>query len=247
MRFGLFSFIFLVLIFGKTQAQDSLINRIFHLAYNQEYELADSLLQTNKSNIDVLYFAVLEMDMSYWKNVTGTHEPNYSAFEKTLLKYDSETAETLNQKGIQLIQLSYQLRYEMKRYKFINAAFTYNKTKIVFDELVDHSRWQEFDQPELIELYNNMFRYYENDWKPFKGKSRELKCQQALLNIESLTLSQNEIVNTMASYFLAKTYLKYEKQPQKGIPYFLKLTNLYPNNRMFLELLEECRNESKLE
>ncbi len=89
MRFAfLISFLFFALN-SLASVNDSLLNRIFNLTYNQEYLLADSVLQSNKENIEDIYFAVLEIDLSYWKNVTGTNTPNYKAFEETQQKYRS--------------------------------------------------------------------------------------------------------------------------------------------------------------
>ncbi|MCY1721768.1 hypothetical protein OU798_15545 [Prolixibacteraceae bacterium Z1-6] len=237
---------FLILaIAGKASEKDSLVNRIFNLAYNQQYEAAETLLQKNKTNIDALYFAVLEIDMSYWKNVTGTHDPNYKAFENTLSLYETESPETFNQKGIQLIQLSYKLRYELKRFKLIDAVFTHNKTTTLFGQLKTDSEMQNVGDPELFQLYNAMFLYFSNYLKPFGGKSKKESCKQALQEIESLANSENLVTKTIASYSLGRTYLKYEDAPEKGISYFRILAELYPGNKKFPELIGECEEKLK--
>ncbi len=242
MRIKLVIYFLLLTICRNASAQDSLITRIFNYSYNQQYNLADSILQANKTNINELYFAVLEIDMSYWKNVNSAETQNYKAFEKTLLKYENKTAETLTQKGIQLIKFSYQLRYELKRYRFIDASFTQIKTKAIFDELTNDAQIKTCDEQELFQLYNNMFLYFENHWKTFAGKKAEKNCQLALLNMERLANSDEKIVKTLTSYFLARTYMRFEKAPQKGIPYFKTLINLYPQNKVFPALLTECNH-----
>lgn len=220
--------------------QDSLINCIFNLAYNQEYKQAEILLEGNKTKIDEFHFAVLNIDISYWKNVTGTLKPNYKAFEKTLEQYTIDSPKTCNQKGIQLIQLSYQLRYELKRFKLINAISTHAKSKNLFEELKGDCQFQSVENRELYQLYISLLSYFSNYIMPFSGKSGKEKCKQALANMEELALSERLITKTLASYFLGKMLLKYEKTPGKSIPYFQTLNNLYPGNKRFPELLNEC-------
>lgn len=227
----------------SANCNDSLVNRIFNLTYNQEYDLANSILQENKENIDEIYFAVLEIDMSYWENVTGTNNPDYTAFEATQQKYKPDSSETFNQKVIQLITLSYQLRYELKRYKLFSAISTHKKTKTIFNELKTDKRIKEFEMQELLQLYSSMFSYFDNYLNPFGGKSKKDNSRQALLNMEKLAYSDHKMVRTLASYFVAKIYLKYEKVPEKGIPHFQYLCNQYPGNLKFPELLNECQNE----
>lgn len=238
------SFLFFTLN-SEANNQDSLVNRIFNLTYNQEYILANSILQTNKDKIDELYFTVLEIDMSYWKNVSGTNNPNYKAFEETQQKYQSETNTTFEQKAIQLITLSYQLRYELKRYKLVNAIFTHKKTKTIFDELKTNAHTTEFKQQELLQLYSSLFSYFDNYLNPFGRESKKAFRKQALLEMEKLANSNEKMVKTLASYFVGKTYLKYEKLPEKGIPYFQYLCNQYPGNIKFPELLNNCKKQTR--
>lgn len=224
--------------------QDSLVNLIFNLAYNMNYEQAEILLNENKNNIDEFYFAVLEIDMSYWENVTGTDNTNHKAFETTLKKYSIEEAVNFNQKGIQLIELSYQLRYELKRFKLFSAISTHKKTKLLFDEIKQDPRIQTSANPELFELYNSMFLYFSNYLKPFGGKSADKKCQQAIDTMKTLANSDRLMTKTLASYILGRTYIKYENKPERGIPYFQFLSDYFPGNTKFPELLIECQNKT---
>ncbi len=228
---------------GKAATQDSLTNQIFNLAYNMEYEQAEKLLGENKNNIDSFYFAVLEIDMSYWKNVTGTDKPNYGAFEITLDKHTLEQAQTFNQKGIQLIQLSYQLRYELKRFKLFSAISSHKKTKVIFNELKNNPQMQTIDNPDLFELYNSMFLYFSNYIKPFGGKSKDVNCKLAIATMENLAKSEKLMTRTLSAYFLGRTYLKYENTPELGIVHFKTLSKIYPGNTKFPELLTECEEK----
>jgi hypothetical protein len=241
-RIYLFAALFLFVI-RQGSAQDTVSNRIFNLVYNMEYLEAKKILHAEKASIDKLTYAVLEIDLSYWENVTGTNTPNYDAFEKTLGKYAVNTYNGFEQKGIQLICLSYQLRYQLKRYKFIDALLTYKKTKVLYEELKHIPKIKSFDNPDLFEIYNSMFLYFSNYLKPFGREERLLQSKNAILKMEELAKSGRPMSQTLCSYFLGKTYLKYEKEPAKAIPYFKALLQKYPNNSMFTKLLEESKME----
>lgn len=239
-------FLILFLNLALTSAanvQDSVVNRIFNLAYNMDYGQAEKLLVENRNNIDEFYFAVLEIDMSYWKNVTGTNTPNYDAFEITLDKYTIELTKTFNQKGIQLIQLSYKLRYELKRFRLFSAISTHKNTKLLFAELKTDPQIRSLENPDLFELYDSMFLYFSNYLKPFGGKKKAENCLKAITTMEKLAKSERIMTKTLASYFIGRTYLKYENSPELGVKYFKTLSATYPGNTKFLELLEECKEK----
>ena len=161
------AFIFIFLSVGTLSAQDSLINQIFSLAYNMDYQQAEHVLAENKSKIEPFYFAFLDIDISYWKNVTGTDKPNYKAFESTLEIYSCETASSFEEKGIQLIYLSYKLRYELKRLKRVRAISTHSKTKGIFEEIKSNTKLKSIENPDFFELYNSSFIYFSNYFKLF--------------------------------------------------------------------------------
>ncbi|MCK3683671.1 hypothetical protein [Maribellus sp. YY47] len=233
--------VLLLLIFVqlKTSAQHEPTNHIFNLIYNQHYDSASVLLAQNNT-IDDYYRAVLEIDLSYWKNVTGTNQPNYSAFEQTLNKYNIEAAETFHQKAIRLITLSYQLRYELKRFKIFNAISTRKKTLTLFFELKDHASALHSDQRELFDLYSALILYFDNYLKPFFSNDKDENMLAALTELEKLSSSSATITSTLSAYFLGKIYLSYEKQFDKGAFHFKSLSMHYPDNQKFRELYDEC-------
>jgi hypothetical protein len=228
---------------GSATEEDSLTNRIFSNTYNQEYQSAKLLLQNHKSKIDELYFMVLSVDLSYWKNVSGTDQPNYNEFENTLGHFKPETTETLENKASMLIYLSYQLRYELKRYKFLSAIITLKQTKSIYSEIQANPISSKHEYFELLQLYNSLFSYFSSYLNPFSGKSGNNKCKQAILTMEKLTHSEQNIVKTLANYFLGKTYLNYNEEPEKGLAYFSVLAQQYPNNKKFAELKAECEKK----
>lgn len=243
MRVNVTVILLLLFCFGFANSQNNPVEQIFTAIYNQNYQLADSLLLENRSDIDPFYFTVLEIDLSYWKNVTGTTNPDYKAFEFTLQQYQSQSTETHHQKVIQLISLSYQLRYELKRFKIFDAISTRKKTKVLFSELKKYHEQLPEEHHELFELYNSLFLYFDNYLKPFFISDKKENCSTALATMQQLTQSDNKLTKTLTYYFLGKTLLKYEKKPQKAISYFQWLTINYPNNKSFSNLLQKCKNQ----
>ncbi len=240
-----FTSLFLLLLIPlQPKAQDDLTNRIFRLTYNQHYDSATVLLTSNQPIIDAYYYAVLDIDLSYWKNVTGTDAPYYPAFEQTLTKYNLRSVETFDQKAIQLIMLSYQLRYQLKRYRVFDAILTRKKTLILFNELKDRSTLLTSDQQELFRLYSALILYFDNYLKPFFIANKNENRIAALTEMEKLTHSENNITATLSTYFVGKIYLDYEKELTKGAQHFKTLCTRYPANNRFKKLYEDCLSKA---
>ncbi|MCE4566758.1 hypothetical protein INQ51_20725 [Maribellus sp. CM-23] len=236
-----FTGLFLLLLIPlQPKAQDDLTNRIFKLSYNQKYDSATVLLTSNQPIIDPYYYAVLDIDLSYWKNVTGTDTPDYQAFEQTLSQYNLNSVETFDQKVIQLIMLSYQLRYQLKRYHIFDAISTRKKTLLLFNELKDQSTRVNSDQQELFRLYSALILYFDNYLKPFFITNKKENRTAALVKMEKLTHSENNITATLSTYFVGKIYLDYEKEFRKGALHFKTLSAGYPANDRFKKLYEDC-------
>ncbi|WP_321348079.1 hypothetical protein [uncultured Draconibacterium sp.] len=224
--------------------QDSLVERIFNEMYNQHYGQAEEMLRENKNNIDSIFFAVLSVDMSYWKNVTGTDTPDYPAFESDLHQLSPTNPTSSTQKAIRLVTLSYQLRYELKRFKLIKAISTRQDTKALFTSLKTNEELPP-EQLELYQLYSALFQYFDNYLKPFFVSDKKENCSEALKTMTSLYQSESRITKTLVAYFLGKTWLKYENDPQNAVAYFQWLHKSYPENIRFEELLEECNKQLK--
>ncbi len=222
--------------------QDSLVERIFNEMYNQHYGQAEEMLRANKDNIDSIFFAVLSVDMSYWKNVTGTDTPDYPAFESDLQQFSPANPTSSTQQAIRLVTLSYQLRYELKRFKLIKAISTRQETKALFTSLKTNEELPP-EQQELYQLYSALFQYFDNYLKPFFVSDKKENCSEALTNMTSLYQSESRITKTLVAYFLGKTWLKYENDVQNAVSYFQWLHNSYPENIRFEELLDECNKQ----
>ncbi|WP_167610910.1 hypothetical protein [Maribellus sediminis] len=240
MRHLLSILLFLSRLSGISSAQNTIAETIFRLNYNQKYDSAQTLLQQKQSHINLIYFAVLDIDGSYWKNVTGPDTPNYEDFESVLEKYNPENAASDEEKIIQLITLSYRLRYQLKRFQFINAISTRKKTVELFDELKSKAGSLSPDQQELFSLYNALIVYFDNYLKPFWVNDKQANMDEAIQIMEKLSYSNQIIVQTLSSYFVAKIHLKYEKSPDKAKVHFAWLVKTYPSNHKFSEYLQEC-------
>ncbi|WP_319482819.1 hypothetical protein [uncultured Draconibacterium sp.] len=225
-----------------SSTQDSLVERIFNEMYNQHYSRAEEMLRTNKDDIDSVFFAVLSVDMSYWKNVTGTDTPDYPAFETDLQQLSPTNPTSTTQQAIRLVTLSYQLRYELKRFKLIKAISTRQETKALFSLLKPNETLPP-EQQELYQLYSALFQYFDNYLKPFFVSDKTENCSKALITMAGLYQSESRITKTLVAYFLGKTWLKYENEPENAIEYFQWLNKSYPKNIKFDELLTECNKQ----
>jgi len=242
MRIALFVICALMGFSALSQTPQEIPDSVFSLIYRQKYNAAERLLLDNKANIDPIYFAVLEIDMSYWKNVTGTSDRHYAKFETLLKSYQTTAPETRQQKAIELIRLSYQLRYELKRFQLFNAISTRKETLQLFNELKKDSTQLNKNQQELFELYQALITYFDLYLKPFFAKKKHAQTEILTQTMDKLTTSDQQMVKTLSTYFLGKIYLKYENKPQKAHPYLKWLQNTYPENQTFRELFSECKS-----
>ena len=241
MRLLLGTILFLFCFSSNSRAQYAIVETIFSLNYNQEYDSAQALLQQQHTQINPVYFAVLDIDGNYWKNVTGTNKPNYNAFEAVLEKYDPVNAGSEEEKTIRLITLSYRLRYQLKRFQLISAVSTRKQTVDLFDELKENVNTLSPEQQELFSLYAALIRYFDNYLKPFWVSDKKANMDEAIQNMEKLSNSDQIIVKTLSAYFVGKIYLKYEKNSPQAEPYFEWLSKTYPANHKFREYLQEAR------
>lgn len=235
----IFLFVFL---YVTTLAQNSLEERIFKAIYNQNYEHAETLLHSNQTGIDSLYYCVLSIDLSYWKNVTGTNTPNYEAFENDLQTFNSNTVQSEKQQSIQLIILSYKLRSELKRYKLLKALSTRQETKTLFTSINTEKELPP-ELQELHQLYSALFQYFDNYLKPFFMSGKKENCSEALASMTRLYQSENQITKTLVAYFLGIIWLKYENDFTNAMGYFQWLNQNYPKNKRFEALFETCKNK----
>lgn len=239
-RIAVFFLLCFATLSATSQTASEVSDSVFTLIYRQKYNDAERLLLDNKANIAPIYFAVLEIDMSYWQNVSDASDRHYARFETLLKNYQTAAPETRQQKAIELIRLSYQLRYELKRFRLLGAISTRKKTLELFNTLKAHSKQLDKNQQELFELYQALILYFDGYLKPFFAKDKNTQTEALTQTMHTLTLSDQRMVKTLSSYFLGKIYLKYEKAPEKARPYLQWLQSSYPENQTFQKLLSEC-------
>lgn len=244
MRFKSIVFTLFVFQVVTSLAQNSLEESIFKAIYNQNYQHAETLLRSNRTDIDSIHYCVFTLDLSYWKNVTGTETPNYQVFEHDLQSLYPNTVQSEKQQIIQLITLSYKLRYELKRYKLLKAISTRQKTKALFTSLKTNKELPP-ELQELYQLYSALFQYFDNYLKPFFVSEKKENCIEALATMTCLYQSENQITKTLVAYFLGKTWLKYEDDPKNAVAYFQWLHKNYPKNERFEAFIETCKKQLK--
>jgi hypothetical protein len=140
--------------------------------------------------------------------------------------------------------LSYQLRFEFKRYNIIGAIRLRSEIKNLLEEIKVNELKYSNNRIKLYYLYNALFTYFDNILNPFFSEKIRNERENALRNIEKYTREDDLILSTLASYFLGKIYLNIEKEPEKGNLYFKTLTDRYPQNTVFQELFSESARKS---
>lgn len=240
-----FILFFSLLLFCRIgNSNENLSVKIFELIYNSHFHEAADLLQASKENLDPFQFTILEIDLSYWKNILASESPDFEAFENTIQKYHLQQAETQDQKVSQLIFLSYKLRYELKRYKFHKALATQRKTKNLYEDLKNNETINTELQQNLLVIYGALIEYFDNYWVRFLNKKKRQNSLKALNKIDEHCSSEYKSVSTLATYLTGKIYLKYENKPEHAQSYFHVLKENYPDNSVFIELYQECELKS---
>lgn len=242
-RFLLFIVLFLF-AGASVKANENLTNQIFRLIYNQQYDSAHFVLNQNKHSLDKFYRTVLEIDLSYWENVTGTDDSNYEMFETTLENPEVQNPETLDEQAVELVVQSYRLRFELKRYQIFSALKTRKSTLELYNSLINKKLTFSLEQTEVFKLYSALISYFNHYMGSYFSRNSKTDLHNALLEMEKLSVSDFEMVKTLSSYFLGKIYLQYEKEPEKGVHLFEYLRQNYPHNQKFQEYLQECQEKA---
>lgn len=244
MRRFLLSILFFVFANVSLKAGDDVPHQIFKLIYNQQYDSAHFVLNQNKGQLDGFYLTVLEIDLSYWENVTGTEGPNYEMFETTLKNHEVQNPETLDEQASGLVVQSYRLRYALKRYHLFSALKTRKSALGLYDSLKENKLAFDPEQTEVFKLYSALISYFNHYLGSYFSRSSKAELSKAIHEMEKLSDSDFEMVKTLGSYFLGKIYLQYEKEPEKGIHLFAYLAENYPNNQRFQEYLQVSKEKS---
>lgn len=228
-------------LFGQNE---KVIDDIFKYFYNQQFSEADSLLESKRDKIEPFYADILTIDLNWWRHVFYPSELNAQQFNSLLKSMEQEKTNTPEKKIKHLVWLSYQLRFEFKRYNIIGAIRLRSEVKKLLEEINVNELNYSNDKIKLYYLYNALFAYFDNILNPFFSEKVRNERENALLKIEKYTGEDDLIISTMASYFIGKIYLNIEKEPEKGILHFKTLTDRYPQNTIFQKLFSESVRKS---
>jgi hypothetical protein len=229
---------------GFSQQNENVVDDVFNYFYNQQFQEADSLLKLHSKEIEPFYFDIITIDLNWWRHVFYPSKLNSKQFNALLKSMKQENTNTPEEKIKHLVWLSYQLRFEFKRYHIIGAIRLRSEIKKLLEEIKISELNYSNNRIKLFHLYNALFRYFDNILNPFFSENISSERQSALLEIEGYTRDDDLIISTLASYFLGKIFLNIEKDPAKGNQHFKTLTERYPQNTIFRELLSESAKKS---
>lgn len=237
-RCFLISIIFLANAAGSFAGDDEeLVNNIFMLIYNQQFPEAEMILQTHNDKLEKSSFYFLTLDLNWWKFILSPSEMSSRQYNTLLKTIKSEKNIAAEDNINRLIWLSYQMRFELKRYNFFATAVLHSEIKKVLGEINENGAEYKEGKMKLFRLYTALFKYYDNILNPFFQESKRRARAEALNEIELLAIENSRVVSTLANYFLGKIYLDYEKKPAEGNRHYKILVEKYPHNRLFREML----------
>jgi hypothetical protein len=229
---------------GFSQQNEKVVDDIFKYFYNQQFAEADSLLKLHNEEIEPFYFDIITIDLNWWRHVLYPSDLNSQQFNSILKSMKQENTNTPEEKTKHLVWLSYQLRFEFKRYNIIGAIRLRSEIKKLLEEIKINELNYSNNRIKLYYLYNALFTYFDNILNPFFSEKIRNEREVALIKIEEYTREDDLIISTLASYFLGKIYLNIEKVPEKGNQHFKTLIERYPQNTVFQELFSESTRKS---
>jgi hypothetical protein len=229
---------------GFSYQNENVVDDVFKYIYNRQFQEADSLLELKKGKIEPFYFDILTIDLNWWRHVFYPSELNSKQFNSLLKSMEQENTDTPEKQIKHLVWLSYQLRFEFKRYNIIGAIRLRSQIKNLLEEIKVNKLNYSNNRKKLYYLYSALFNYFDNILNPFFSEKIKNEREKALLNIEKYTHEDDLILSTLSGYFLGKIYLNIEKEPEKGNRHFKMLTERYPQNTIFQELLSESARKS---
>lgn len=221
---------------GLATSPDSSVIRVFTLIYNQKFDEAENALEINKLEINAFYFQILNIDLHWWKYSMSRSKEDAANLRKVLDDNNEADLDTTSQHIIHLIKTSYRFRYEVKRFNIIEALFLRSDIQEQTQQM-KNSDWKiGAEEQKLFDLYIVLLDYSYNSVNPFFSKTKSEVCETSLAKIESYTLYNDLIVQTLAHYFLGRIYMKVENEPEKAKAQFQILSEEYPQNPYFAEL-----------
>jgi tetratricopeptide (TPR) repeat protein len=231
-------FLISIHLVGYTNENDSTVNRIFTLIYNQQFSDAEKSLEENINQLQPFYNHVLQLDLYWWKYSLSRSKEDAKKLNEILAKFTKTAINSREEEINELIVLSYQMRYEIKRYNVIGAYLLRSdaRKRIEVVKISDLSFLG--DRQKLFNLYLSLFDYFDNVVNPFSFGRKSDEFLESLQALEKYSFDNDLILSTMAHYYLGRIYTKVEKQPEKGLAHFKILAQRFPKNILFKQLSE---------
>jgi hypothetical protein len=221
---------------------DSIATTVFKLIYQEHLEEAEQELEIQKNNLNEFYYLLLNLDLHWWKYRTTYSKQNTRNLELLLERLNHQKAENDKQKIKLLLVKSYLLRYEQKKLKLLSVIATRSEIRNLIDQIEITTEHTSLEEQKLLKVYFIMFQYIENVNFLFKQIAFDDRRKQLQL-MEEFAADNNEMLSSIARFFVARMYQKIEKQPETGLEHYIILTRKYPNNTTFAEYKTECENK----
>ncbi len=237
LRSSLFVFFLIFLLPDAFPAEnDTTIQQIFNLIYNQQFSEAEKALERNKTQMDPFYHNILKLDLFWWKYSLSKSKYDAKVLNEVLQEFDNTNQISREAKINKLIRSSYKMRYEIKRYNFVGAFIIRSDVRNQIENLGKEDLAFLGDKRNLFDFFLTLFDYFDENMNPFSFGSKSEKYLQSLSTLEKYSREEDLILSTMAHYFLGRIYAKVEKQPEKGQVHFKMLSERFPKNTLFGEL-----------
>lgn len=218
---------------------DMVVNRIFTLIYNQQFDAAENLLAVESDVLNPFYSLVLNTDLLWWRYSISNSKEDAQNLKTAFNRIDNSIENKSMDKIYELIRKSYELRYERKRYNLIGVLIIRSDINRLLTEINFGQIPLSGEQLELFQLYVAMFQYFEFI-NPFSIFSKPDVRLIPLHKMEKYASANDLIIYTLAHYFLGRIYQKVEKEPQKAKIHFEVLSERFPENTLFKEYVDEC-------
>lgn len=232
----------LIQIKGFSNENNGTVNRIFTLIYNQQFEKADSMLSVNEKVIDPFYSAILKTDLYWWKYSISRSSKDAKELNHVLDNLNSESNNSVEKKVTELIQKSYKMRYERKRYNIIGVIFIRKEINFLLQELKKEKLPLTGNELKLFNLYVAIFQYFEFV-NPFSFHKNSEEQNHSIKLMEKYAKENDIMLNTLSNYFLGRIYQKIEKDYLKAKTSFEVLSANFAENEIFKEYVEECKGK----
>ena len=237
-----FFFVFLLTsinLSARTFSNDSIANRVFQLIYQQNLTQAEKTYRNGKNELNEFYRTFLNLDLYWWKYRTTYSKENQNKLKDLIDASLLTETNTYEKKMLQIIVLSYKLRYDKKRFNVFGMLSARSDIKDLIAAIEKEDPPFNGNEQKLFESYVIMYQYIENINFFANAKKSETR-EKKLKRMEKFAAEDNLILNTVAHFFLARMYQKIEDEPAIGLKHFKILTSEYPTNKTFAEYQKEC-------